>query len=109
MSLSVSGLVLAAAFVGISVQANAIDRESDAYRADIAAAEAQHAALTDRIAKQKTSDYVTEKARDYGYIGPNESLIAVQRDGQPTDALARTVREGPSRVARWIAFFFGKR
>jgi hypothetical protein len=33
----------------------------------------------------------------------------VQRDGQASDALARTVREGPSRIARWFTYFFGSR
>jgi cell division protein FtsB len=104
-----AGLVLAAAFVGITVQANALEREKAGYRADIAAAQERYAELTARIDMQKTADYVTEKARDFGYIGPNETLIEVQRDGQASDALARAVREGPSRITRWFAFFFGER
>jgi hypothetical protein len=52
---------------------------------------------------------VQEKARDYGYIGPNESLITVRRDGQASDALARNVSAAPSRIARWFAYFFGSR
>ena len=107
--LALAGLVLAAAFVGLTVQGNAIAREIASYRNDLVADQAQHDGLTAQIANQKTSDYVREKARDYGYIAPNESIIAVQRDGQPSDALARTVSEGPSRIARWLAFFFGSR
>ena len=104
-----AGLVLAAAFVGLTVQGNALTREIAAYRADIVADQAQHDGLAAQIANQKTADYVREKARDYGYIAPNESLISVRRDGQASDALARTVSEGPTRIARWLAFFFGAR
>jgi cell division protein FtsB len=109
VALAFAGLVLAAAFVGLTVQANAIGREIAGYHNDIAADQAQHDALAAQIANQDTPDYVKEKARDYGYIAPNESIIAVQRDGQASDALARTVSEGPSRIARWFAFFFGSR
>ena len=109
MSLALAGLVLAAAFVGLTVQGNAIAREIAGYRSDLVADQAQHDALEARIANQKTADYVQQKARDYGYIGANESLIAVQRDGQASDALARTANEAPSRIARWFAFFFGSR
>ncbi|OLC01555.1 MAG: hypothetical protein AUI15_05345 [Actinobacteria bacterium 13_2_20CM_2_66_6] len=104
-----AGLVLAAAFVGLTVQGNAIGREIAAYHNDLAADQAEHEALAAQIADQKTADYVKQKARDYGYIAPNESILAVQRDGQATDALARTVSGGPSRIARWFAFFFGSR
>ncbi len=109
ISLALAGLVLAAAFVGLTVQGNAIAREIAGYHSDIVADQAQYNGLTAQIANQKTADYVQQKARDYGYIAPNESIIAVQRDGQATDALARTVRDGPSRIARWFSFFFGSR
>lgn len=109
LSLALTGLVLAAAFVGLTVQGNAIAREMAGYRNDIAADQAQYDALAAQIAKQKSTDYVQQKARDYGYIGPNEAIIAVQRDGQASNAAARTVSEGPSRIARWFAFFFGAR
>jgi cell division protein FtsB len=109
VSLALTGLVLAAAFVGLTVQGNAIARETAGYRNDIAADQARHDALAGQIASQKTADYVQQKARDYGYIGANESLITVQRNGQASDALARTVSESPSRIARWFAFFFGAR
>ena len=109
ISLALAGLVLAAAFVGLTVQGNAIAREIAGYHSDIVADQAQYNGLTAQIANQKTADYVQQKARDYGYIAPNESIIAVQRDGQASDALARTVSGGPSRIARWFAFFFGSR
>ena len=81
--------MLAAAFVSITVQANAIAREIAGYHADIAAAQAERAARTAHIAEQQTPDYVREKARDYGYIGPNESLIAVERSGQTSGLSAQ--------------------
>jgi cell division protein FtsB len=109
VSLALAGLVLAAAFVGLTVQGNAIAREIAGYRSDLAADQAQYDGLAAEIANQKTSDYVRQKARDYGYIGPTESIIAVQRDGQASDALARTVSQGPSRIARWFTYFFGSR
>ncbi len=109
MFLALAGLVLAAAFVGLTVQGNAIGREIAGYQSDLAADQAQHEALAAQIANQNTADYVKQKARDYGYIAPNESILAVQRDGQASDALARTVSQGPSRIARWFAFFFGSR
>ena len=101
--------MLAAAFVGLTVQGNAIGREIAAYHNDLATDKAENEALAAQIANQKTADYVKEKARDYGYIAPNEAILAVQRDGQASDALARTMNEGPSRIARWFAFFFGSR
>jgi len=109
VALAFSGLVLAAAFVGLTVQGNAIGREIAGYHNDLAADQAQYEALVAQIADQNTPDYVKQKARDYGYLAPNESIIAVQRDGQATDALGRTLSEGPSRMARWFAFFFGSR
>jgi hypothetical protein len=109
VTLALTGLVLAAAFVGLTVQGNAIAREIAGYHNDIAADRALQDGLSAKIADQKTADYVQQKARDYGYIGPNESLLSVQRDGQASDALSRTVSEGPSRIARWFTYFFGSR
>jgi cell division protein FtsB len=109
VSLALAGLVLAAAFVGLTVQGNAIAREIAGYRSDLVADQAQHDALVAQIANQKTADYVQQKARDYGYIGANESLITVQHDGQASDTVARTVSAAPSRIARWFAYFFGAR
>jgi cell division protein FtsB len=109
VSLALIGLVLAAAFVGLTVQGNAIAREIAGYRNDVAADQARRDALAAQITNKKTADYVLEKARDFGYIAPNEALIAVQRNGQASDVLARTVSEGPSRIARWFTFFFGAR
>lgn len=107
--LCMAGLVLAAAFLGITVQANALEREKAALRADIAAAQAEQAARTAHIAEQKTQDYVRDKARDFGFIGANESLIAVERSGQTSGSEVPAVSEAWSRIGRWIAFFFGPR
>lgn len=108
-ALCASGLVLAAAFVGISVQANALEREKASLHAEIDAEQARRAALSEQIERQMTPDYVREKARDFGYIGPNEDLIAIERNEQPSDAIVRGVNEGSARLSRWIAFFFGSR
>ena len=40
---------------------------------------------------------------------PNEALVQVQRDGQASGPSAAVVSRGPSRLQRWIAFFFGDR
>jgi len=109
LALSLGGLVLAAAFVGITVQGNAIAREIAGYHADIATAHAEQAARTAHIVEQQTPDYVREKARDYGYIGPNESLIAVERSGQTSGQPSQAAPASFARVARWISFFFGSR
>ena len=101
--------MLAAAFVGITVQANAIGREIAGYHADIAAAQAEQAARIAHIAEQQTPDYVREKARDYGYIGANESLIAVEKNGQASGPSTEVVSSSVSRIARWVTFFFGSR
>lgn len=108
ISLCCAGIVLSAAFVGITVQANALAREITSLHADIAQAQAEHAQLGQTIGDQHTDDYVVQKARDYGYIGTNESLYAVQKNEQGSGASA-VVSGGPSRLERWIAFFFGGR
>jgi cell division protein FtsB len=109
LAICLSGLVLAAAFVGVTVQANSLAREISALHADIAAAQADGAALRQAIANQRTDDYVVQKARDYGFIGANESLYAVQRNEAVSAQVSASAKVGPSRWERWIAFFFGAR
>ena len=109
VALCLSGLVLAAAFVGITVQANALAREITALHSDITAAQTQGDALRQVISNQHTNDYVVQKARDYGFIGANESLYAVQRNESARGDSLANVKAGPSRWERWIAFFFGAR
>ena len=100
------GLVCAAAFTGITVQANALERAKDALSADIAVEQARNAALEASIAQKKTTDYLIQKAQDYDFIKQGEGLIAVERSpasvGAPHDDAGRA-----SRVMRWMQLFFG--
>jgi septum formation initiator len=109
VSLCLAGLVLAAAFVGITAQGNALAREIAETRAEIASGLADKAAWQALIAEQQTPDYVTQKARDFGFVGPNEELIGVQRGEQPSASSEKVVPALVARVARWISFFFGTR
>ncbi len=109
IALCLAGLVLASAFLGVTVQGNGLARETTAVRTEIAAEQARRAQLEARIGLQNTQDYVTQKARDYGYIGPNESLLVVQRDAQASAPPSGRSISPLSRVTRWIAFFFGSR
>jgi len=104
-----AALLLAAAFVGITAQGNALAREIAALRGDIATEQLRGAQLDATIKEQQTADYVRQHAKDYGIVGPNEALVQVQRDGQASGQSAMAVVAGPSRVQRWIAFFFGDR
>ena len=107
MLLLVAGLLLASAFVAIEIQRNALSRQADLYRADIAAAAATHAQLAADVAMKQTDDYVTNKAHDYGYVLPGQGLIGVQQDAAAPVAQVQVL--GPSRVQKWIALFFGSR
>jgi hypothetical protein len=102
------GLVCAAAFTGITVQANALERAKDALSADIAVEQARNAALEASIAQKKTTDYLIQKAQDYDFIKQGEGLIAVERSPASTSA-SHTDAERASRVMRWIQVFFGTR
>jgi hypothetical protein len=97
------GLVLSSAFVGLTVQENALAREIAQLEREIASAQGDHAALAAQLAEKRSSDYVVEKAKQYGWVWPWESIIAVQRGGQ--NEVAVPASERPSRVARWIALF----
>ncbi len=103
------GLLLAVAFVGITVQGNALAREIDALRADIAAQQARQAALQAAVTEKQTDAYVIQKARDLDFVQKGEGIIAVQRDATAQSAQPNAVSPGPSRLARWVAFFFGTR
>ena len=107
MVLLFAGLVLASAFVAIEIQRNALARDAAAYGADFAAAAAYNQQLSADVATKQTNDYVVNKARDYGYVLPGETLIGVQHDVTP----AAVIANGPSvsRAQKWLALFFGSR
>ena len=107
MLLLFSGLLLASAFVAIEIQRNALARDAAAYRADLAAAAAYNQQLTADVATKQTNDYVVNKARDYGYVRPGETLIGVQHDVTPATVIAKVPTV--SRVQKWLALFFGSR
>ncbi len=107
MVLLFAGLLLASAFVAIEIQRNALARDGAAYQTDLAAADAYHQQLTANVASKKTDDYVMNKARDYGYVLPGETLIGVQRDVTPAAVIANAPTV--SRAQKWLALFFGPR
>lgn len=107
MVLLFAGLVLASAFVAIEIQRNALERDAAAYRADLGAAAAYNQQLSADVAAKQTNDYVVNKARDYGYVLPGETLIGVQHDVTPAAVIANA--PSVSRVQKWLALFFGSR
>jgi hypothetical protein len=102
------GLVLAAAFTGITVQANALEHAKGILNDEIAAEQARNAQLVASNAQKKTTDYLIQKAQDYDFIKQGEGLIAVERS-TPTTSAPRVDSGQASRVARWIRLFFGTR
>ncbi len=102
------GLVCAAAFTGITVQANALERAKGVLSDEIAAEEARNAQLEASIAQKKTTDYLIQKAQDYDFVRQGEGLIAVERSPASTNA-AHTDAGRASRPMRWIQVFFGSR
>jgi hypothetical protein len=102
------GLVCAAAFTGITVQANALERAMGALNDDIAAELARRTALEASVAQKATTDYLIQKAQDYDFVQQGEGLIAVER-GSPSASATSSDGGRASRVARWIELFFGAR
>jgi hypothetical protein len=102
------GLVCAAAFTGITVQANALERAKGVLNDEIVAEQARNAQLEASIAQKKTTDYIVQKAQDYDFIKQGEGLIAVERSA-PTNGLPQIDAGRASRLARWIQLFFGTR
>ena len=98
----------AAAFTGITVQANALERAKDALQDQIVAEQARNAQLAASIAQKTTTDYLIQKAQDYDLVKPGEGIIEVERSGAASDA-ARGDGGRASRIARWIELFFGQR
>jgi hypothetical protein len=102
------GLVLSSAFAGVTIQENALARTIADLNGQIGTEQARNAALQASVAEKKSSDYVIDKAKDFGFVWPWETLIAVERDANAR-LEATPVSERPSRVARWIALFIGTR
>jgi cell division protein FtsB len=102
------GLVCAAAFTGITVQANALERAMGVLNDEIAAEQARRTALEASVAQKTTTDYLVHKAQDYDFVKPGEGLIAVERAAPSANATASDGGRA-SRVARWIELFFGER
>ena len=104
-----AGLLLAGAFVGIAVQGNAIAREAETLRREIAAEQQRMAASEAEIARRRGDEYVVEKAGELGYVRPGEGLIAVERSKQVGVEVGSGIAIDTDRLARWLALFFGPR
>lgn len=107
MVLLFAGLLLASAFVAIEVQRSALARDAAGYRADIAAADVYNRQLAADVTAKKSDDYVVNKARDYGFVLPGETLIGVQQEVKPAAVIANA--PSVSRAQKWLALFFGPR
>jgi hypothetical protein len=102
------GVVCSAAFTGITVQANALERAKGVLNDQIATERAKMTQLEASVAQKTTTDYLIQKAQDYDFVKQGEGLIAVERSPQTANTqLADGGRA--SRVARWIRLFFGPR
>ena len=97
-------LLVAAAFVGVAVQGNAVARDASAIQAEISALESTSARKQAQIAERQTDQYLVDKARDLGFVKPGEALVAVQRDGPR--AVEDAVAAQPGRLAKWWGLFF---
>lgn len=104
----VVGLVLTFAFAGVTIQANALARRIDDLHAQIAAEQTRNDQLQASAVEKKSTDYVIEKAKDFGFVWPWEALIAVQRDAAARANAVPADRRAP-RVTRWVALFVGTR
>jgi hypothetical protein len=102
------GLLLSSAFAGVTIQANALDRRIGELGGELSSEQARNASLQAAGAEKKSSDYVIEKAKQFGWVWPWEAIIAVQRDANAR-AQMTPVSERPSRIERWIALFVGAR
>ncbi len=102
------GLVCAAAFTGITMQANALERAKGVLSDEIAAEEARNAQLEASIAQKKTTDYLIQKAQDYDFVKRGEGLIAVERSA-PSASAPHADGGRAGHLARWIQLFFGSR
>lgn len=100
-----AGLV-GSSFVRVTVQDNALARDTAGVQAEIALLEARQAMLRADLTMRQTDAYVEQKAREQGYVKPGEGLASV-RDATPAQTSERSVSEGVvSRLGRWLALFF---
>lgn len=97
-------LLVAAAFVGVAVQGNAVARDASSMQSEIAALESDLGRKQAQIAERQTDQYLVDKARDLGFVKPGEALVAVQRDGPR--AAEDAVAAAPGRLAKWWGLFF---
>ncbi len=102
------GLVCAAAFTGVTAQENALGRTITSLQGEIASEQARGGQLQASAAEKQTPEYISEKAKNLGFVKPGEALIAVERDGSSGGAKS-ALNGQPSRIARWVALFFGAR
>jgi cell division protein FtsB len=102
------GLVLSSVFAGVTIQENALARTITDLNGQISSEQARNAALQASVAEKKSGDYVIEKAKDFGFVWPWETLISVERDASAR-LQATPASERPSRIDRWIAMFVGTR
>ncbi|HEV8654283.1 MAG TPA: septum formation initiator family protein, partial [Candidatus Limnocylindria bacterium] len=99
---------LTGSFVGIAIRQTAVQQDVREAQADIDRELARRAQLQAEIAERQTPAYVTEKARDLGYVRPGEGLIAVER-GPSGAPVLRINPSDNGRLGRWLQLFIGKR
>lgn len=107
MGLLLAGLLLATAFVAIAIQRNAMARDTAVLQADIVSEQARRAQLDAELAEKSGDGYVVDKAREYGYVKPGETLIGVKQEPRSAAAVMPVV--APTRAEKWLALFFGAR
>src|SRR2546428_5375543 len=74
VALCLAGLVLASAFLGVTVQGNGLARETTAVRTEIAAEQARRAQPEGRVGLPNNQDYVPPQARGHRELRPHQAL-----------------------------------
>lgn len=97
-------LLIAAAFVALAVQGNAVARDASATQQEIARLEQDIATKRAQVAARQSDQYIVDRAVDLGFVRPGEALVAVQREAR--QASESVVAAGPSRLAKWLGVFF---
>jgi cell division protein FtsB len=109
LAVLIGAAIVGSAFVRVTLQDNALARESLATRGEIAMLEAQQSYLQAEIATRQTPAYVEQKAHELGYVKPGEGLASV-RDANPVPAATPKTADVKvalvARVQRWLALFF---